>query len=86
MAHTETKAAFARRLGVTRPYIAKLADRGMPVTAEGRVPIQAALRHLRDHGTLPRAAEGRPGVNPDADLERALAEDVERMFGSNAND
>ena len=45
----ETKAAFARRIGVSSPRITQLVGRGMPVTADGRVDVAAALAWLEDN-------------------------------------
>jgi len=44
---TESKAAFARRIGRSKAYVSKLIGRGLPLTADGnRVLVEEALTWL----------------------------------------
>ena len=57
----ETKAAFARRIGVSSPRITQLVGRGMPVTTDGRIDVAAALAWLEDNlDTSKRTGGARP--------------------------
>lgn len=44
---TETQAAFARRLGVSRQYVQKLKAQGLPLTKDGQVQLEPALKWVR---------------------------------------
>lgn len=39
----DTKAAFARRVGVSKPRISQLIARGLPVRSDGKIDVAAAL-------------------------------------------
>jgi hypothetical protein len=57
----ETKAAFARRIGVSSPRITQLVGRGMPVAPDGRVDVAVALAWLDDNlDTSKRTGGTRP--------------------------
>ena len=56
MSETETKAAFARRIGVSRPWVGKLAGQGLPLADDGKVDVDRAMRWLRLHDKLPASA------------------------------
>ena len=57
----ETKAAFARRIGVSSARISQLINRGMPVRADGRVDVAGALAWLDDNlDTSKRAGGAKP--------------------------
>lgn len=44
---SETKAAFARRLDVSRQYVGKLVSRGLPMGDDGMINVSTALDWLR---------------------------------------
>ena len=59
----ETKAAFARRIGVSAARITQLVDRGMPVRHDGKIDIAVALTWLDENlDTSKRAGGKRPPV------------------------
>lgn len=43
---TETKSAFARRLGVSASYVTELAQAGRLVLADGKVEVEASLARI----------------------------------------
>jgi phage terminase Nu1 subunit (DNA packaging protein) len=53
----ETKAAFARRLNVSPGYVSNLIRKGMPVSSEGQVRVDPALKWIRENL---HAKPGRP--------------------------
>jgi len=56
-----TKAAFARRIGVSAARISQLINRGMPVRSDGRIEVAEALAWLDDNlDTSKRAGGIRP--------------------------
>lgn len=61
----DTKAAFARRIGVTPQRITQLVDRGMPVRPDGRIDVNTALAWLDENlDTSKRAGGKRPAEAP----------------------
>ena len=53
----ETKAAFARRIDVKPPRVSVHVRNGLPLTPEGLVPVEAALRWIKER-TNPVASDG----------------------------
>ena len=49
----ETKAQFSRRVGVSRARVSQWAKDGLPLTKDGRVRINAALKWLQDRVPQP---------------------------------
>lgn len=58
---TETKAAFARRIGVKPPRVSQLVAAGLPVTDDGKVRVPEALAWLATRQSpIKRAEQGKP--------------------------
>lgn len=58
---TETKAAFARRIGVKPPRVSQLVAAGLPVTGDGKVRVSEALAWLAARQSpIKRAEQGKP--------------------------
>jgi hypothetical protein len=53
-----TKAAFAERVGLTRGRISQLISQGLPVTAGGRIEVEAGLRWMEDNLDPDRRGKG----------------------------
>lgn len=61
----ETKAAFARRVGLSRPRITQLAAKGLPVTPDGKVDVGAALEWMsRELDPTQRVAQSKAKARP----------------------
>ncbi|RJF81881.1 hypothetical protein D3877_17440 [Azospirillum cavernae] len=57
---TETKAAFARRIGVKPPRVSQLVSSGLPLDGDGKVRIAAALAWLEGRqNPVKRAEQGK---------------------------
>ena len=64
---TESKAAFARRIGVSRQHVGTLVKSGLPVDANGDVKVGLALAWIRknvrpQHGALSEGPDDSPGL------------------------
>lgn len=65
---TETKAAFARRIGVKPPRVSQLVAAGLPLDGDGKVRIAAALAWLSGRqNPVKRAEQGKMPL-PDPEL------------------
>lgn len=61
----ETKADFARRVGLSRPRITQLAAKGLPVTPDGKVDVGAALEWMsRELDPTQRVAQSKAKARP----------------------
>lgn len=58
-ATTETKAAFARRLGVSDRRVSALVADGLPVTETGKVKVADAMKWVQERQNPVRSAAGR---------------------------
>ena len=82
----ETKAAFARRIGVSSPRITQLVGRGMPVTADGRVDVAAALAWLEDNlDTSKRTGGAKPAPSSKATSSSGAAEAPQTVRPASVN-
>jgi len=83
---TETKAAFARRLEVSRPRVTQLVRRGDVLTDQGgRVRVEASLNALRAAGKLPQGVErADAGANRNQDVAEAAARHASDPFEAGA--
>jgi len=62
----ETKAAFARRVGVSSARVSQLINRGMPVRVDGLVDVAVALAWLEDNlDTSKRTGGTKPAPTPE---------------------
>jgi|APTNR8051073442_1049403.scaffolds.fasta_scaffold09480_1 hypothetical protein len=68
----ETKAEFARRVGVTRGRISQLIAKGLPVTPEGKIDPEAGLAWLEQN--LDHDRRGKGGVARQTTPGPSLAE------------
>lgn len=55
----ETKADFARRVGLSRGRISQLIAKGLPTTPEGKIDPEAGLAWLEDNLDADRPLRGR---------------------------
>jgi hypothetical protein len=56
-----TKAAFAEKVGLTRGRISQLIGKGLPVTPDGRINVEAGLRWMEDNLDPDRRGKGGKG-------------------------
>ncbi|WP_376957712.1 hypothetical protein ABNQ39_11325 [Azospirillum sp. A26] len=61
----ETKAAFARRVGLSRARVTQYAAKGLPVTPDGKVDVGAALEWMsRELDPTQRVAQSKAKARP----------------------